>query len=668
MIHIDTLSIRDFMGVRAADFDFRGNDAVLMSGDNGSGKSSIMKAIVLCLTGSKSVGIEKASELVYEDAKSAYVKMTATVAGKPMYFDFVVRGEDERGGTTRSVGYDGTTYANTEVDALLKSLDLQYYGQVMLSKQGDGDVTRLGAAARLDYMSKLLQFDLSKEIEEITEARKEIEDERVRRDESSRVKENEAARLESVKHEKVTVPDYDVVAITEDVARLTSEVSRVTEGLARRSAVERELREVNEELANAERLVSRAREEAAIEAERTKHDESKKEEARGLLEQADAKHEESLVLSAEARTAENAALEAEDEVIVLEKASSVAYASFLETKRKADLVAGGKCPTCGRDTHDAFEHAAVDVDAAKKKYDDAKELVSKVKAIAKEKRDAFYEKKRTYDLRKQDESHLRERSASVLASIREKKAVRRVSVDTTSLEEKKKELTATLGSFGPLPDLREINSKLESSRSMLAEHDAAVRHNALADEAARKDAQRIKTLREEVETDKKEAGELALRVADYDAARVILRDSLPQHMVLKTSADIERRMNATISQVFPEWRVVLSPHRSGLDFKFSKGGKYHSVNVASGFEKETLSVAFRVALCESYGLDLLVLDECDSQSSKEKSQKLFEAIFGSGSFVQVFVISHKDEVRDVLENVASNLAVYSAKDGRFTRE
>ena len=88
-----------------------------------------------------------------------------------------------------------------------------------------------------------------------------------------------------------------------------------------------------------------------------------------------------------------------------------------------------------------------------------------------------------------------------------------------------------------------------------------------------------------------------------------------------------------------------------------------NAKMASGFEKDLLSLAFKVALCKLYNLSFAFFDEADGHSSDKNAEKLFKSLFTNGLFEQVFLISHKSTVKDV---VKSNVLVYYVKNGAFS--
>lgn len=88
--------------------------------------------------------------------------------------------------------------------------------------------------------------------------------------------------------------------------------------------------------------------------------------------------------------------------------------------------------------------------------------------------------------------------------------------------------------------------------------------------------------------------------------------------------------------------------------------------MASGFERELLSAAWRVALAKAYSLDILMLDEIDSAASVQASEKMFREIAALEGFEQLIVISHKPEVVDIVKSETDRVASYLVEDGTFT--
>jgi chromosome segregation ATPase len=134
-------------------------------------------------------------------------------------------------------------------------------------------------------------------------------------------------------------------------------------------------------------------------------------------------------------------------------------------------------------------------------------------------------------------------------------------------------------------------------------------------------------------------------------------------------------MNNFIQNIFPTYSVQLQNSRRGCEFFYTKDNSivegqkrnnaYINSKMSSGFEKALLTMAFKVSLCQLYGLNTFVGDEIDGAADDESSEKLFEQLVESSIFDQIFLISHKKNAcQTIMENV-SDCRVYTAQLGKF---
>ena len=137
---------------------------------------------------------------------------------------------------------------------------------------------------------------------------------------------------------------------------------------------------------------------------------------------------------------------------------------------------------------------------------------------------------------------------------------------------------------------------------------------------------------------------------------------------------LEHEMNSFIQVIFPEMAVKLFQNKRGVEFFYTTNindGRIQTkenllnAKMASGFEKAILSIAFKVALCRAYDLRFAFMDEIDQAGTEENSESLFKAILSNDLFDQLFVISHKPTVRDVIHSFAPSLKTFYVQKGKF---
>jgi hypothetical protein len=214
---------------------------------------------------------------------------------------------------------------------------------------------------------------------------------------------------------------------------------------------------------------------------------------------------------------------------------------------------------------------------------------------------------------------------------------------------------------------RELEAKLQLDNTTHTQNDVVRRKNA---ETKVKEEENKKQLAEL----NKQQNDLLAGINNYKDAKRILEVELPNYIIVKACSKLENHINHFISEVKPGMVVRLFQTRSGVEFFYSPTGEvadpesWTSTKMASGFERELLSVAWRVALARAYSLDALMLDEVDSAANMLSSEKMFREIANLVGFEQLFIVSHKPEVVDILLQENDRVTAYYASEGTFTRQ
>lgn len=97
-----------------------------------------------------------------------------------------------------------------------------------------------------------------------------------------------------------------------------------------------------------------------------------------------------------------------------------------------------------------------------------------------------------------------------------------------------------------------------------------------------------------------------------------------QNFIASTPTDIEIGMEHT---------------DSGVSFSYRKSGVWQDVALASGFERQVLSLGFRRAIGDYIGCPVYLLDEADSFASSDNAGALLSAFTNTPA--QVFIVTHK---------------------------
>ena len=140
-------------------------------------------------------------------------------------------------------------------------------------------------------------------------------------------------------------------------------------------------------------------------------------------------------------------------------------------------------------------------------------------------------------------------------------------------------------------------------------------------------------------------------IEDWKLGVKVLKTEFPVYVISRVIKDIEKSMNEFLKRTYPKYRVEVQDKKNALRIVY--GPKKKDVSLASGFEQQVFSLSFMYAISHAIGNKCLLLDEADSQSSDSNSEKLYNVI---GSlveqklFTQLFVISHKPLIHELLLN------------------
>ena len=102
---------------------------------------------------------------------------------------------------------------------------------------------------------------------------------------------------------------------------------------------------------------------------------------------------------------------------------------------------------------------------------------------------------------------------------------------------------------------------------------------------------------------------------------------------------------------YGRYSTSLQKDSSGVNFYYTGEKEIFSpVSMASGYEKQLLSITFRLALASLHQLGIFIFDEIDSDSDEENSLRLYKTIMNQ-KFDQIFIITHKENTKEYLSNL-----------------
>lgn len=684
MIKLNTLKLQNFMCVENAELNFKDQKVIILLGDNGNGKSTVLDAISLCLTESKRGDSYK--DYIRRGTKEAKIKLDAEVRGSPIIFDITINSI----GTAldRKVTYLAKRkepFVNSEVTTLLEELDLPFFGDILMSAQKADDITSKGPTDRANYLKKLLNFSFEKETafckDKIDKAREDIK------------KGNEHL---DYNNNAITIKKNQIQAIPEDIysdkkKEIESAIQTVQNQLSKYSGLTDKQRKLNESLNNVlqqKYVVSNSISTintqignlSSMKETLTKYDDDNKKLSSDVLEITQ------LISNINAELVKLSNEQAELENTKSDFIKRIAEkSSELQTiKKHLSLIDSGKCPECG--------HVFTNADKAEyeKAYNDTTEQLEKLNSESNINQNNLNEVINNKLSKNTELSTLSTKLATCNSTISSNTRAREqlnnqiMSLEqiSLSLPEKEQELKKLVESESvitneqkdlekSLKEYEELNKDLQNGQIQLNEitkqislRDNIIKTNdIIANEitALNIDSEIVQKSIEQAEKDEKV----------YKEAFTLLSKNLPDYLTVKTCDLLQEEMNNFIHVVFPEMEIRLFQNKKGIEFFYTKEQNYNkddmsNAKMASGFEKDLLTLAFKVALCKLYCLPFAFFDEPDGHSSDGNAERLFKSLFTNGIFEQVFFISHKSGVRDIVKSNAESVRTYYVEHGKFS--
>lgn len=684
MIKLNTLKLQNFMCVENAELDFKDQKVIILLGDNGNGKSTVLDAISLCLTESKRGDSFK--DYIRRGTKEAKIKLDAEVRGSPIIFDITINSS----GTAldRKVTYLAKRkepFINSEVTTLLEELDLPFFGDILMSAQKADDITSKGPTDRANYLKKLLNFSFEKETafckDKIDRAREDIK------------KGNEHL---DYNNNAITIKKNQIQAIPEDVysdkkKEIESAIQTVQNQLSKYSGLTDKQRKLNESLNSVlqqkyvvtnsiSTINTQIGNLSSMKESLTKYDDDNKKLSNDVLEITQFISN----INAELVKLSNEQTELENTKSDFIKRIAEKSSELQTIKKHLSLIDSGKCPECG--------HVFTNADKAEyeKAYNDISEQLEKLNSESSINQNNLNEVINNKLSKNTELSTLSTKLATCNSTISNNTRAREqlnnqiVSLEqiSLSLPEKEQELKKLVENESvitneqkelekSLKEYEELNKDLQNGQIQLNEitkqislRDNIIKTNdIIANEitALNIDSEVVQKSIEQAEKDEKV----------YKEAFTLLSKNLPDYLTVKTCDLLQEEMNNFIHVVFPEMEIRLFQNKKGIEFFYTKEQNYNkddmsNAKMASGFEKDLLTLAFKVALCKLYCLPFAFFDEPDGHSSDGNAERLFKSLFTNGIFEQVFFISHKSGVRDIVKSNAEGVRTYYVEHGKFS--
>ena len=683
MIKPKYIHIQNFNNITDAELDL--SSAVsLFVGDNGSGKTSVVDAIGLCLFEYKRS--DTYADYIKSGKDNACIYFECEISNEPITFNITI---NKTGSTAleREVNFQGKVYHNSEVSTLLESLNLKYFSDIFCSMQNGKDITRLSPTERVAYIQKLLAFSFGPQIKTTDDTIKQLTET------ITELSTTNAALSQTIQNlEKQIKPLNNLDNLYSNIDEIKTKASQLqsyivskTAALRSNAAVAIVKDKINAEIvALTNELTSKNTKAAEIKLaneSRTKTV-NKISEAKAIISEYEVK-----INNIEAKLNSLDTQYAAQETTVQNKSAEyyAAEAQLNVCKNNFDKVNHDKCPYCGQDiSADNKAHYKQELDNAEettlKLQKDLSIEKDKLNTLSNEKTGLLREKMSLAALLNAQNNQLKSYETELVCIDNELTQLKPLLENINSIEQLIKEKQDLLKLENE--KLLEIdNEEWNNSQKQLSEYNQIITnyqrivdeniHIQAANEALQKniDLQR-KTLDENIEKYTLLSDDLAV----YKEAKQIFEKKLPQFIIIKTCKKIQNKLNELVQTIFPNLYIRLFYSKKGIEFFYSTSGAIDEeadkdsmlpIKQASGFEKAILSICFKSVLCEAYDIPFVILDEVDAAASEENSRRFFDIVINGGLFQQSIIISHKIDIQDTIKGMSDSISSYMVAEGNF---
>jgi DNA repair exonuclease SbcCD ATPase subunit len=195
----------------------------------------------------------------------------------------------------------------------------------------------------------------------------------------------------------------------------------------------------------------------------------------------------------------------------------------------------------------------------------------------------------------------------------------------------------------------ELQKKINIYESALQSRDKAIKHNELIKQKENEDTSLLNSLKDEKD-------DLYSQIEILKSSKNLVDKDMSPNFLESGVVDIVQIMNHVFTKIHPEYEILIKQEKKNLEFFYnytdSKGDKVPvSILMASGFERQIVSLCFKLALTLLSGTRILFLDETDSDAKDNNSILFYDRLLESSILDQVFIISLKPEtVKHIIDN------------------
>ena len=682
-----SVKLQNFGNIRSFEKTFN-KGLLILSGDNGNGKSTVLKAILLNVFDSYSGVL---ADYVNWDSKFFVTEVRFSHKGQDFVSTVRYDGSTER---TLEVGKD--TYKGDEAKRKLKeTLDPDLLKAAMLSLEQEIDIVSAKPSERRDYLKRIYSLDFKAVLEDIASETQEKTLEQAKT----------TSKIDDLSTKTYTEVEKPVAPFDEKTLNTyKTEKEELAKDVFKMEKAEEEQKQLLSDITKATNEENRL---TASLDEETEKEEQQKNKIAGIPDCEKAEKESLLSelesLKKESETSEKefsdkkedlekqlSGLGALKRVGAFDEDSYVSLKADISSKEKTlqDLKsATDVCPTCGQSINSP-EHIAKRDKEIKELESALTELRATLEQKTKERNAVNEGLLHNQKIKEQKDSITRQIEAVAISQkeraelyltkvsskekeiagleqkfVQEKAHAEEVllSVENTikTLKESRQKAQEEKDALiKKMQESEDFSSKLETSKTRLQELETLItsyvqyvskkevyeNNQKEIEEQKKKDAEELQTLKDSMQ-------KMASFIADAEVETKILKTEFPVYVISRVVKDIEYHMNEFLKKTYAGRYTVEVIDKNG-SLRIVYGPKKQDVSLASGYEKSLFNLAFKIAISKAIGNRCLLLDEADAAAST-KNSALFYSVLGSSVgtyFDQVILVSHKETVRDMLEN------------------
>ena len=669
----------------------------VFSGKIGQGKSTVTKALAL---GTIDYTEKKISDLVQWGEKD--FEFEFDFSHDTDYKIAVKAGKT----TNRELQFGGNVYNNSEaVKKLAEKFDPSLTKAAMVSLQNEGnDLVTCTNSVRRETFKKIYDLNFGKEVKQLEEIRKQIEEELEPIKKQITILANKQYTEQELLIYPFTEEEYKQLKlkletlfakksqIEAQLEMKQQKADALIEAKRQRDSVISDIQSKdavittkNGKIDTVNKQISDLDEKVDTEQEKTATDIASKQQEKERLE----KQKSEITLERLARWSDTELTDAQNELSSLKTHKGI-------IEKNITVCETGECATCGQ---------AVDASHTQKLKDELAEIEAKIPDVEQKVADlktakkAHEEKVDANQKAKEQKTKLENDISAIdtflatanenlsvrLQSIEEQKKAKQEQIEElqteiTTLESEKATLESTkadklaavdkaqkaLSDFGDVATTDEIDAEITPIETKISDYDSITSRNQLITEQNEK-------LKKEKETDavtlaehRTQENEKEGQIQDLKYGETILKKDFPNWILTGLIQQVQDYMNEFLNATYGgRYEVFLEEQKDGIAFLYGKNKA--DVSSASGGETDLFNIGFKLAFSKIAKMGALWLDEVDKYMDSAQAGLVFGYLYEqytAGNIEQLIIISHNDEVKQILET-EFQARVFDVQEGKI---